>query len=180
MARRLRRALRQAGIRDRGEDRVMAAFDRAMEARHRFLPSEDDPRYLHPGRVALILMGDVDEDDPGVLEAGVQAETRDVKLRVAGAPALPIPDWMAYSGKGLPDEDLLESLVTLPPGMQRVAMAEALDHLRHAHLWADPAQRGRAAALAERVFLPLAPRVHPVLERRLEWWVRRVAPGLRG
>jgi hypothetical protein len=180
MARRLRRALRQAGVRDRGEDRVMTAFDRAMEVRHGLLPSEDDPRYLHPGRVVLILLGDVEEDDPGVLGAGALAESRDMELRVESAPGLPFPDWGRGLGGELTDSELLEELVTLPTEMQGVAMAEALDQLRHAHLWSDPVQRGRAAALAEAVFLPLAPRIHPVLERRLGWWVRRVGARLRG
>jgi hypothetical protein len=179
MARRLRRALRQEALGDDEEARVIQAFQRAMEIRHRLLPSEDDPRYLHPGRVALILLGDLKETASGVLEAGVLAETRDLDLGAQGAPQLPIPDWGLGGGRELTDDDLLEALLTLPPGERRVAMAEALDHLRHAHLWPSRGQQARAAALAEGVFLPLAPRVHPVLERRLRWWVRRVGPRLR-
>jgi hypothetical protein len=158
----------------------MAAFDRAMEVRHLLLSSEDDPRYLHPGRVVLILLGDVEEDDPGVLGAGALAESREMELRVGSAPALPLPDWGRGFGGEMSDSELLEALITLPTDMQGVAMAEALDQLRHAHLWSDPAHRARAAALGQGVFLPLAPRVHPAMERRLRWWVRRVGPGLTG
>jgi len=203
MERRLRHALLGVGLEDVETNRVMASFDRAMRHRRQGLPDEDDFRYLHPGRVVLILLSDLEERDPGALEAGALAESRDVALRAEGAPPLPQPDWwgasdggVAASGTGgdeaptpegggpaaapgvLSDEELLEALVTASPRIQRLALAEALDQLRHAHLWSEARHRARAAALARGVFLPLAGRAHPILERRLGWWVRKVGPHL--
>jgi hypothetical protein len=152
----------------------MAAFRRAMGVRHDLLQSEEDFRYLHPGRVVLILLGDLEEADPGLLEAGALSETRELELRADGAPDLPLPDWGRGLGGEVPDDELMEALVTLPEDLQGVAMAEALDQFRHAHLWPDRTHRARAAALAEGVYLPLAARVHPILVRRLTWWTRRV------
>ena len=89
--------------------------------------------------------------------------------------ALPEPDWRGSGSPG--DEELLERFVTAPEVVLRVGLAEALDHLRHAHLWEARRERVRARELAERVFGPLAPRAHPVLERRFQWWIRRVGQG---
>jgi hypothetical protein len=86
------------------------------------------------------------------------------------------------------DDRLLEDLVIAPLPVQRVALAEGLDQIRHAHLWSSASDRLRAAVLARRVLHPLAARVDGVLERRYEWWLRRVGStferraqeGLRG
>lgn len=177
MRRRLATSLRGAGVAD-GE--VLEAFDRAMHPRDRLLPSEDDFRYLHPGRVVLILLDDVGERDARELARGALAETLDPELRSPGAPELPLPAWSGQAGdEALAGSRLMEALLELPPGLQRVAMAEALDQVRHAHLWAEASDAARAAALAEEVFLPLSRRVHPGLERRFAWWVRRVGRRLR-
>lgn len=193
----LRRA-RKAGLPQPWIEMLSHAHRRAMALRSmgaHALSSEEHPAWLHPGRVALILMDDFEELDPGVLMAGTLAESRDLELRleekaagevlghVAGSfdlwKALPAIPWRV-SGQLDADADasLLEALVLAPPGVQRVAMAEALDHIRHAHLWESREERRRAADLAREVIAPLAPRVHPTLERRIEWWVRRVSPGL--
>jgi hypothetical protein len=161
-----------------GEGRVLESFDRAMDHRHRLLPSEEDFRYLHPGRVVLILADDLGDRQAGVLSRGALAETRNLELRAAGAPDLPLPSWGGGSKKAdeprLADDELLEALLNAPPDIQRVSLAEALDQVRHAHLWSDPRDQACAASVAEAVLLPLAARVHPVLERRFGWWVRRV------
>jgi hypothetical protein len=155
-----------------------------------------DPAHLHPGRVALILLRDVGEVDPDVLAAGILAESRDVRLRVTGESAeevlgarafrfwerLPELDWTA--APDLPaaedgDGELLEALVTAEPAVQRIALSEALDQIRHAHLWAGAEERARAARVAGAVLAPAATRVHPVLARRFDWWVRRVANSFR-
>jgi hypothetical protein len=76
------------------------------------------------------------------------------------------------------DERLLEDLVIATLPVQRVALSEALDQIRHAHLWKVLSQRRRAAAIARRVLHPLATRVDPTLARRYGWWLRRVGPAL--
>jgi hypothetical protein len=166
------------------------------EAGENALPSDQHPAFLHPGRTVLILLGDFEEYDPRLLAAGALAESRDLELRLspevasealeteAGAfeiwESLPSIQW--HSSGNLPTSDvdaaLLEELVLAPGEVQRVAMAEALDHLRHAHLWESSEERRRAATLAREVFEPLSSRVHPTLERRLRWWLRRVSPKL--
>jgi hypothetical protein len=159
----------------------------------RALSSEDHPAYLHPGRVLLILMDDLEVSDSHLLPVGMLTESRDRELRLSEVEVrevlkewdgafelwknLPFIDW-GVSASADTDVVLLEELVIASPEVQRVAMAEALDHLRHAHLWESQPERLRAANLARGVFEPLAPRVHPTLERRLAWWVRRVSPTL--
>jgi len=196
MGERVVRAARKAGLDPSAVDRVARAHRLGMAPREPGrggLPSEQHPAYLHPGRTALILLQDVGERDPRVLAVGLLAESRELELRVDpeeveafGGPefaawwrALPMPDWRGSGdGDALPDEELLEALVLAPEPIQRVALAEALDQVRHAHLWASPEERRRARELVEGVFGPVAPRVDPVLDRRFAWWRRRVGPGL--
>ena len=91
--------------------------------------------------------------------------------------ALPVLDWF---GTGTPaDGELRERLASEAPAVLRLTLAEALDHLRHAHLWDSRAERVRARELAEDVLAPLAPLAHPILERRLSWWTRRVGRNQR-
>jgi len=148
--------------------------------------SEQDPAYLHPGRVGLILLQDLEEGNPDVLVAGVCAESRAPALRIPAEVAegmfdiaalalwrrLPEVDWRPEGVAR--DPELLEELVTAEPNVQRIALAEALDQIRHAHLWTRSEDRARAAQFARGVLAPAASRVHPVLERRFDWWVRRV------
>jgi (p)ppGpp synthase/HD superfamily hydrolase len=54
--------------------------------------------------------------------------------------------------------------------VQRIALAERLDQLRHAHLWPDPERRRRAHQEALSVYSPLAERASPKLARRYAWW----------
>ena len=71
----------------------------------------------------------------------------------------------------LPDaEDLAERLLLAEPDVQLIALAERLDHLRHAHLWHDVEARRAAHASAARVYARIAERVHPTLARRYRWW----------
>jgi hypothetical protein len=69
-------------------------------------------------------------------------------------------------------------MLVAPLPLQRIILAEALDQLRHAHLWSSVAERKRAVAIARRVLHPLATRVDEVLARRYGWWLRRVGPAL--
>lgn len=197
----LRRA-RKTGFDEPSLQRMKEAHRHAMAVRTtgvHALPAEDHPSSLHPGRVALILLDDFEEEDPAVVLAGLLAESRDLDLRLEESVAeavlggvegsldiwqsLPRIRWRTDApGEEVVDAEsdslLLETLVIASPEVQRVAMAEALDQLRHAHLWESAEDRRRAATLARKVMAPLAPRIHPTLERRIDWWVRRVSPGL--
>jgi hypothetical protein len=155
------------------------------------LPSDQDPAYLHPGRVVLILIQDLDERDPDLLSAGALAESRQPELRVSAKVAehalgpdgyavwraLPPMNWSATGGAT--DGEVLEALVTADDSVRRIALSEALDQLRHAHRWESGDERARAAELAREVLAPAATRTHAGLERRFNWWIRRVGESLR-
>jgi hypothetical protein len=152
----------------------------AMEPRLRLRIDGHAPDFLHPGRSALILLLDVGEADPGVLAAAMLTESERPELRVsreriveALAPegdesvVADVARWVAEVP--LPgDDDLVERLVIAEPEVQRVALAERLDQLRHAHLWGDVERMRAVHALAEAVYAPFAVRVHPRLAHRFE------------
>ncbi|HSG49543.1 MAG TPA: hypothetical protein VLA43_17110, partial [Longimicrobiales bacterium] len=52
MALRLARAADRAGVKEIAL--LERAHDLGMESRHRLLDDDHDPRYLHPGRTALV------------------------------------------------------------------------------------------------------------------------------
>jgi len=179
---------------------TLRAAMRARESGPHALPSDQHPAYLHPGRTVLILLQDLKESQASVLAAAALSESRDTPLRVdldvardllderglRTWSALPVVDWRGKThgtetdgGPDDGDQELLEALVTAEESVVKIALAEALDHLRHAHLLPDMNERVRAAALAEEVFVPVAARVHSVLERRLNWWTRRVGRVLK-
>jgi hypothetical protein len=70
------------------------------------------------------------------------------------------------------DARLLEDLVTARPDVTDLALAEALDHLRHLHLEPDRAALERGLQLVRRAYLPVAIRRGGILERRYRWWER--------
>src|SRR5690606_30458754 len=116
-----------------------------------------------PGRTALILLSDVGEVDGAVLAAAVlfESERRDLRVghdRVAEEVGEDIAERLTRVP--LPgDERLAERLLVEDEGTVRIALAERLDHLRHAHLWTLERRRG-AHALAVSVYAPVAARVH--------------------
>jgi hypothetical protein len=71
--------------------------------------------------------------------------------------------------------ELAERLLLASEEAQRAALAERLDHLRHAHLWPDLARRRSAHQVATEVYAEIARRVHPDLSRRYDWWCRMFA-----
>jgi len=202
MADRVANATALLGAESESVSYVLRAYAGAMERREGSGLPEDDPDFLRPGRTVLILVEDVRENDPRVLAVGALAESRRDELRLepdevarllasGGDPAEELEWWRALPAlgwKGVPsegqadewsyDERLLEDLVIAPPPVQRIALAEGLDQIRHAHLWSSPADRQRAAAIARRVLHPLATRVDETLARRYGWWLRRVGPAL--
>jgi len=183
------RVLRSAAEKDvpvSGRELLRRALRAAMQRREQgpgALSSDQHPAFLHPGRTALILLGDLGETDPEVLAVGAMVESREPGLRVNEETVLTLlgpgglKRWRAVPfGDG---EELLEGLVTSEPAVQRIALAEVLDHLRHVHLLTDREEQTRAVAQVESVYGPMATRVHPVLVRRFDWWLRRVGYGLR-
>lgn len=183
MEERVRRTAIEVGV-DAAGLRLLSACHRAvMRIRDRGVADDHDPRYLHPSRSALILMQDVQEADPVVLAATLLSESEDGELLVpagdlaeaveahAVGRVLEVRDAVPEAGA----EDVAERLVIATAEVRRAALAERLDHLRHAHLWSDVARRRRAHAEAESVYLPVAERTHPELARRLGWWCRMFA-----
>lgn len=163
----------------------------AMAVRDELLHDDHDPQYLHPGRSALILLQDVEETEADVLSAVMIVDSQTPNLAPTD-PALAAllealradpfqhavvaraVDWREQIPRS-GDEALAERLVTASPQACRAALAERLDHLRHAHISLDPAERRRVHAEAEAVYLPMAERTHDELARRYRWWCRMFA-----
>ena len=179
----LRRVLGNArgrGVTD--TELLEAAIERAMAPRFAKLDDDHDPRFLHPGRTALILMDDVGFTDPRGLAAAILAETESPELASPNeSQDDDSPDLRAAlaDARGLPSmeqaEELAEALLTAPEPLPVIALAEHLDQLRHLRLWAEADRLRARGRIAARVLVPMADRVHPVMARRLRWWVRRVA-----
>lgn len=138
---------------------------------------EDDhhPTYLHPGRVALILLRDVGVTDGEVLAASCLAETEDAELRlrddeIRAAFGDRVGDLAAVPRPSL--EELAEVLVTASRDARLVALAERLDQVRHAHLRNDRDDVWRAAALdgVRAVYLPVAERTDTLIAQRFRHW----------
>ena len=174
MADRLVRTARRVGTPEEALGLVERGHALAMGPRLQRLEDDHDPDFLHPGRTALVLLLDVEEARPEVLAAAlcVESERAELRVSVAGvAEVLGEAVAEMVAGVPLPDaEDLAELLVTADDDVRRIALAERLDHLRHAHLWNDPVRRRKAHAGAESVYLPVAERTHPTLARRYRWW----------
>jgi hypothetical protein len=107
-------------------------------------------------------------------------ESCDAELRVTSARVAElVGPSLAAAIESIPlpgDENMIERLVALGPGVSLAALAERLDHLRHLHLRAD-----RMDSWADihdevlRAWLPFAQRVHPLLTRRYAHWARTFA-----
>ena len=173
MGRRLRRTALEAGMGDADALRLETLHEVALKPRRRALDPEA-PDFLHPGRTALILLLDAGAHDPVLLSAALLVDTEAPELEPAAAdveelaPAgtlelrddLPRPD----------DPDLAERLVTGSHRLALLALAERLDHLRHAHLWEEGPRRRGAHEQARTVYMPVSERTDPTLARRYRWW----------
>jgi hypothetical protein len=177
MAGSVERIARAAGLGDDAVELLGRAYALAMEPRR--VIDEHDPAFLHPGRTILILLQDVGPLAPDVLataavheseEARFRLDPSDVRRELGASVAerlatLPLPT----------DDDFVERLVTLEEGARLAALAERLDHIRHAHLREDPA---RWRALREEVsaaWAPVAERTHPRLADRYRAWLRAIS-----
>lgn len=188
-------ALVRSGFRPDQVDRVGRAYAQAIRRRETgesALPSDRHRSFLHPGRTILILLDDTGEDRVPVLAAAALTESRDTVLRVPRERVIEWDEEVARIRDEIPEVDwaagdrtdadavLLEELVVCTDAVRRIALAEALDQIRHAHQWEKGPDRARAAELTSKVFAPAAERTHPTLARRFRWWERRVAPALSG
>ncbi|HET9947870.1 MAG TPA: hypothetical protein VFQ22_02975 [Longimicrobiales bacterium] len=176
----LARAAHADGLDERGARLLVDAFALAMRPRLDVL-DDHDPAYLHPGRSPLILLRDVGGVSAEVLAAAAVHETEDERFRTpADEVRARLGDEVADLVASLPlpgDERLLERLVLLDEPARLAAIAERLDHFRHAHVRFDDA-RGRALhEEAGAIWLPVAERTHPRLATRLRHW--RLAYGRR-
>lgn len=199
MGRRVVRTARASGVGATGLEAIARAHDAARARREALLDDDHDPHYLHPGRTALILLLDTGETDPAVLAAATLAESERPELaaadeavlaphsRPAGAPADGDP-----SGRAGPaardileralelrarvprrdDPEVVEKLVVDEPALGLLAVAERLDHARHAHMWIEGAEHARLLSEFERHWDGLAERVHPRLAQRFRRWAR--------
>jgi (p)ppGpp synthase/HD superfamily hydrolase len=175
MAASVARAATSLGVTPAGIVRLDRAHALAMEVRAERMADEHHPLYLHPGRTVLVLLRDVGVTDPVVLCAAALVESEDDSVRPSAqrirrevgddvgdlAASVPLPG----------SHTLVEDLVTGSERVRLVALAERLDHVRHAHLVDAPAEWRRAVhAQAEAAYLPVAERTHARLADRYRHW----------
>lgn len=173
MGERVRRTAGEMGISAVHLDLLEVVHAAAMAPRIARVEAED-PDFLHPGRTALILMQDMEERDPVTLAAAMLVDSERPELRIGDVSA-PGVNELAASVPISGESDLLERLVVADSPVQRIALAERLDQLRHAHLWVDVSRRRTAHAEALEVYAPLAARVHEIMSRRYDWWCEMFA-----
>lgn len=156
------------------------ALELALEPRATALPDDHHPAYLHPGRVALILVRDEGRAEPRLLASAALLESRDPSLGV------PLPRIEAELGAELTAEiagileraprpgceDLAERLVVLGRDAAAAVLAERLDHLRHEHLRTPMTPWPELLEETRRVWLPVAEREAPQMARRYRHWLR--------
>jgi len=170
MADRIDRAAAMQGVDDAGRLLVERGFRTAMLSRLEAITDDHHPDYLHPGRTAAILLDDVGLNEPVALAAACLVDTQRPDLEAAG------PRLLEQVSQGVLDfrdrvprpgtERVLEGLLASEPQVLLVALAERLDHLRHAHLWHDEAAARAAHGEGSAVYLAVAERTHPLLARR--------------
>jgi (p)ppGpp synthase/HD superfamily hydrolase len=176
-------AARGAGLSPESIDLIGRAHALAMERRVVTLDDDHDPRFLHPGRSVLVLLGDVGALSAAVLAVAAVHESEYEALRVRpDEVAARLGEEVAATVASLPmpgEEDLAERLVLLDEGPRLAALAERLDHLRHAHLREDRDWWTRIHAEAAAVWIPVAERTHATLAKRFEHWHRAFGRRLR-
>lgn len=156
-------------------DLVVRAYALGMRPRAAVL-DEHDPAFLHPGRSVLVLLQDVGPLPGEVLAAAAVHESEEARFRTSLEHVrVELGDAVADLVGSLPlpgDEALAERLVTLDDDARLVALAERLDHLRHAHLRHDPAWWRALQTEVESAWAPVAERTHPRLTDRYRAWLR--------
>ncbi len=182
MADRIDRTALAAGIDAEGRRLVGAAFRVAMTPRLAVIEDDHHPDYLHAGRCAIVLLDDVALFEPVALAAACLLDTRRPALEVSDEDVVAAVSGEVVAFRSLVpragSERLLEDLLTQERAVVLVALAERLDHLRHAHLWGETGEARKAHEEASRVYLPIAERAHAVLARRYRHWCRTFADKL--
>jgi hypothetical protein len=181
MAKSVETAARAHGMPAPDVELVRHAYALAMTARGAL--DEHDPAYLHPGRSVLVLLQDVGPLPACILAVAAVHESEDSRFRasVAGVRAA-LGDDVADIIASLPlpgDERLTERLLALEDRPRLAALAERLDHLRHAHLREDRAWWRMLQEETEAVWAPIAERTHPRLADRYRAWLRAMGRRLR-
>jgi hypothetical protein len=176
MAGSVERIARAAGLGDDAIDLVSRACALAMEPRR--MLDEHDPAFLHPGRTILVLLQDVGPLKADVLAAAAVHESEEARFRLDPADVRrELGATVADLSEALPlptDDDLVERLVTLDLGARLAALAERLDHIRHAHLRDDPAWWRELRDEVSAAWAPVAERTHPRLADRYRAWLRAI------
>jgi (p)ppGpp synthase/HD superfamily hydrolase len=170
---RVARTLADMGLAAHEIVRVTGAHRLAMEPRRERLLDPHHPDFLHPGRTVLVLALDAQVRDPLALAAGalVESERADLRVpaeRIRAELGAPLADWVGEVP--LPGEGVAEALLTAPRLVCLVALAERLDHCRHAKFWSDRAAQERIHAQAVGVYGPVAERADEALARRFAHW----------
>ncbi len=184
MAASVERAGRASGLSPEAVDFVGRAYALGMRTREGVL-DEHDPAYLHPGRCVLILLQDVGPLPMEVLAVAAVHESEEARFRTPVAAVRDsLGDDVADLLESLPlpgDEQLTARLVTLDEGPRLAALAERLDHLRHAHLRKDPVWWHALREETVAAWAPVAERTHARLADRYRAWLRamdrRLGPG---
>ena len=179
MAASVARTARSHGVDPEEVKLLNRAHALAMEERVVTLQDPRHPVLLHPGHTVLVLLHDVGLVDTTLLAAAALTESADDAFRVPlDRVRTVVSEAVANVVAAVPlsgSPDLAEELVTAPSEIRLVALAERLDHLRHAHLRGD-VEWGRAAhEEATRVYLPVAERTHERLAARYRHWCRTFA-----
>ncbi len=156
--------------------RIDRALKEAMRPREVALTDDHHPAYLHPGRVALILLNDVPDATAESIELAVLIESRDPELRVGDdLVRAQVGEGVAAARATIPSpgsEDLTERLVTLDDATALATLAERLDHLRHEHLRDRVTPWPQMVEEVSAVWLPVADRRSSTLARRYRHWLR--------
>ncbi len=177
------RTARSFGLGAAGVSLVSRAHAVAMEPRVLAIDDDHHPLFLHPGRSVLILLRDARVTDAATLAAAAVTESEDVAFRIDSRDVrMHLGDEVADVVLSVPiagSESLAEALVTADEHVRLVALAERLDHLRHAHLReTGEAWRRAIHAEASAIYLPVAERTHPRLAQRYRHWCRTFAKRL--
>lgn len=173
MEARIARTLEDQGLSAHAVALVVEAHRLAMGPRLEHLRQDHHPEFLHPGRTVLVLLLDTPYRDPVGLAAAALTESERRELRVGPVSVrAALGDEVADFVESVPvaDERLVEALLDAPEEVRLVALAERLDHCRHAKFWSDRAEQARLLDQAERIFAPLAERTDPTLARRFSHW----------
>jgi (p)ppGpp synthase/HD superfamily hydrolase len=171
MTQRVTDSAAKRGLSNADRETIVSALTLVMDLRADALADDHHPAFLHPGRTALVLLDDADVREGTLIAAGCALDSEHRELRVQPellpenvreiVATIPVPD-----GSG---DELFELLLSADRSVQLVALAERLDYARHLHL--TPAGEWRRFhELAREVYLPVAARAHPLLERRFGWW----------